>query len=387
MNPRRIGLGVVLAGTMATSTFAPVVFSVLATPLRSELSAARWQIGALVTVVTAVGAVLSPVSGSIVDRFAPRYSTAVTVIIAGAGFLAMAAAPGYVWLATAATMSGVAQAVANPATNRLIMAQAEAGRRGILTGIKQAGVQAGNFLGGLLLPLGAASLLGWRGTLALAAVVPVVTLIILAMLVRGRPAPVQTPPSERSPAPAVVIRLAVYGGLLGLAAGSLLTYIPSFAQEGFGFSTEGGGALVSLFAGVGFIARLTAGPLSERVFGHHRVLAGMAVLTGMAGLLLAVAPSSGWLWPAAVLIGLGPMAWNVIGNLAVMELSPEGGAGHGSGVMMAGFFTGMAVGAPLFGASVDLLDTYRPGWLVVAALGVIGAWVGYGVRPREPARS
>lgn len=380
MNLRRIGLAVVLATTMAAATFAPVVFSVLATDLRSEFSVARWQIGALVTVVTAVGALLSPVSGSIIDRFAPRHTTAATAVIAGSGFVAMGLSPGYVWLAAASVLCGVAQASSNPATNRLIMSQVEAGRRGVLTGIKQGGVQAGNFLGGILLPIGAAASFGWRGTMLLAAVVPVVALIVLGLLIRGRPTPSQPEAAPRQRAASVVYRLAIYAGLLGIAAGSLLTYLPSFAQEGFGFSLEGGGALVSLFAGVGFAARLSAGPLSERFFGHHRALAGMALLTALAGVLLALAPSGGWLWPAAVMIGLGPMAWNVIGNLAVMELSPPGGAGRGSGVMMAGFLGGMAVGAPLFGASVDLLSTYRPGWLGVAMLGLIASRVGYGVR-------
>ncbi|HSJ34351.1 MAG TPA: MFS transporter [Acidimicrobiia bacterium] len=385
MNLRRIGLGVVLAATMAASTFAPVVFSVLATDLRSEFSVARWQIGALVTVVTAVGAALSPISGSIIDRFAPRHTTAATAVIAGSGFVAMGLAPGYAWLAAASVLCGIAQASSNPATNRLIMSQAEAGRRGFLTGIKQGGVQAGNFLGGILLPIGAAAAFGWRGTMFLAASVPVIALVVLGLLIRGRPAPSQPAAAPRARSAPLVFRLALYAGLLGITAGSLLTHLPSFAQESFGFSLEAGGALVAVFAGVGFAARLSAGPLSERFFGHHRALAGMAVLTGLAGILLALAPSGAWLWPAAVMIGIGPMAWNVIGNLAVMELSPPGGAGRGSGVMMAGFLGGMAVGAPLFGASVDLLSTYRPGWLGVAALGLVAARVGSGVRAEAAA--
>lgn len=380
---RRIGLGVVLAATMASSTFAPVVFAVLATPLRAEFDAARWQIGALVTVVTAVGAFLSPSTGTITDRFAPRHSTAATLVIAGVGFLAMGVAPGYLWLAAASILSGTAQAVANPATNRLIMAQAETGRRGFLTGVKQAGVQAGNFLGGILLPIGALSALGWRGTVAAAALVPGFGLLLLGLLIRGRPSPDQAAPPRRERASAVMMRLAVYGGLLGLTAGSLLTYIPSYAQETHGFTTEGGGALVSVFAAVGFVARLTAGPLSEKYFGHHRTLSGMAALTALAGILLAVAPSGGWLWPAALLIGLGPMAWNVVGNLAVMELSPKGAAGRGSGVMMAGFLGGMAVGAPMLGGSVDILGSYRPGWLGVAVLGLGAAWIARGIKAEE----
>jgi len=380
MLSRRIGLGAVLAATMASSTFALPIFSVLATPLRQEFSAARWQIGILVTVVTATGALVSPMTGSFADRLAPRHSTAVTLTLAGIGFLLMGLSSGYFMLAAVSILSGVAQAMANPATNRLIMSQVEAGRRGFLTGVKQAGVQAGNFLGGILLPLGAASILGWRGTVSLAAIVPLVGLIVLLAITRGSPRVPLRAKGERARVSSVVIRLALYGGCLGLTVGSLQTYLPSYAQETFGLTTAQGGALVAVFGLTGFIARLTAGSLSERIFGHHRTLAAMGAMTGVAALLLAIAPSDAWLWPVAILIGLGPLAWNVVGNLAVMELSPPGAAGHGSGVMMSGFLGGIALGAPIFGGVVDLLGTYRPGWIAVACLGVFAAWLAGGIR-------
>jgi MFS family permease len=173
--------------------------------------------------------------------------------------------------------------------------------------------------------------------------------------------------------------LALYGATIGATNGALTTYVPSYSQETFGFDTTTGGLLFAVCGIVAFVTRLSAGHLSERFFGHHRTLMGMAMLTALAGVLLASAPSGAWLWPAAVCVGLGPMAWNVVGNLAVMELSPKGGAGRGSGVMMAGFLGGTALGAPLLGGSADLLGTYRPGWLGVAALGLIAIWIAKGV--------
>ena len=140
---RRLSLGVVLAATMAVATVGPGVFSVLATTLRAEFGVARWQVGALVTAVMGVGALLSPVAGSFTDRIAPHRSTAATLVMSALSFGGMALAPTFGLVAAAAVAAGFSQALANPATNLLIMSRAEVGRRGVLTGIKQGGVQAG----------------------------------------------------------------------------------------------------------------------------------------------------------------------------------------------------------------------------------------------------
>ena len=384
---RRVHLGLVLTTTMAVATVGPAVFSVLATTLRSEFGVSRWQVGALVTAVMGVGAALSPVAGSLTDRIPPRHSTAITLVAAGVSFGGMAVVPTYAWMVVAALVTGLAQALSNPATNLLIMSQAEVGRRGMLTGIKQGGVQAGNFLAGILLPMGTASFLGWRGSIALIPVVCLAGLAVVGLMGRGRPPTVVDTSNAqwRRRIEPVIKRLAIFGALMGLASGSLLTHLPSFAAEAFGWSTAVGGLLVAVFSGIAFLARLSAGPISERYFSHHRTMVTMALLTAVAGVALAVAPSGAWLWPIALVVGIGPMAWNVIGNLAVMELSPAGGAGHGSGVMMGGFLGGVALGAPILGWSVDVTGTYRPGWVAVAVIGLVAAWLGQGVRADETA--
>ena len=69
-----------------------------------------------------------------------------------------------------------------------------------------------------------------------------------------------------------------------------------------------------------------------------------------------------------VLLGLGSIAWNAVGMLAVMDLSPKGTVGRGTGVVLLGFLFGSAAGTPLLGLSVDVLGTYGPGWIGVAVL-------------------
>ncbi|HSO50709.1 MAG TPA: hypothetical protein VLS86_09180, partial [Acidimicrobiia bacterium] len=72
--------------------------------------------------------------------------------------------------------------------------------------------------------------------------------------------------------------------------------------------------------------------------------------------------------PAALLLGSGAIAWNAVGMLAVMDFSPSDLVGRGTGLVMLGFLTGVGLGAPLMGLSVDRLGVYTPGWVVVATL-------------------
>jgi predicted MFS family arabinose efflux permease len=56
--------------------------------------------------------------------------------------------------------------------------------------------------------------------------------------------------------------------------------------------------------------------------------------------------------------------------LAVMDYSPLGLVGRGTGLVQLGFLLGLAVGAPLMGFSVDRLEVYWPGWVTVAVLSI-----------------
>jgi predicted MFS family arabinose efflux permease len=72
--------------------------------------------------------------------------------------------------------------------------------------------------------------------------------------------------------------------------------------------------------------------------------------------------------PAALLFGTGAIAWNAVGMLAVMDYSPVGLVGRGTGRVQLGFLLGFGTGAPLMGLSVDRLGFYWPGWIGVAIL-------------------
>lgn len=360
---------------MGASTFALVVFAVLSSDLIAEFGVERWQVGALVTATTVGGALVSPMIGSLVDRFGARPSTVMTLFLSAATLAGIALSPTFSVLAFAALLSGLVQAISNPATNKLIALHVPAGKRGAITGIKQSGVQVGTFLGGLLLPA-VAIRSGWRT--AVFVFVGIWTLGGVLALATLEKDPVASD-SVHDPVPArlpsLVWRLAAYGFVLGFGGTAVFTYLPLFSQEALEYGKETAGFLAAFLGLVGIGGRIGWGRIAEGRLGAVRSLRIIAVLAMLAGLLMVGAVSVPWLvWPAAIITGLSASSWNSVGMLSIIQSVPASVAGKSSGVVLFGFMLGLGVGAPAFGYSVDRLGTYTPGWIgitVVFALGLL----------------
>jgi predicted MFS family arabinose efflux permease len=173
--------------------------------------------------------------------------------------------------------------------------------------------------------------------------------------------------------------IAVYGTLTGLGVSATTTFLPLFAQENQGWTKAQAGLLIAGVGLVGVIARITWGSVSERWLGHGRTLRLLGAQSAVGAILLALAASGNapsWvLVLTALLFGSGAVAWNAVGMLAVMDYSVPELVGRGTGLAMLGFLTGIGLGAPLMGFSVDRLGVYTPGWLVLAGLFAISTVV------------
>lgn len=373
----RFGLGAVTAATMATSTFPIIVVSVLAAHLIDEFEISRAEVGFLVTATGLVGALASPLFGRVTDRLGSVKSVVGTLVAGGLTLTALALSPSYGVLVGAAVLTGFPNGWGNPSTNALIVDNVPAGARGVITGIKQSGVQIGTFLGGLLLPV-FAGWWSWR----------VAVLVFLAMPVAGLIGMVGRRESEhretRDPGvdgtlPKSVRWVAVYGFISGLASSAIIAFVPLFANEDLGWSEEAAGTMIALMGLTGIVARVAWPRLSERSLGHGRTLRILAVLSVLSAVLLALSSIEvvgGWVLPVAVfLLGAGAVAWNAVGMLAVMDFSPSGLVGKGTGLVLFGFLLGLAIGPPLMGFSVDYLGSYTPGWIVTGALMALSAFI------------
>jgi predicted MFS family arabinose efflux permease len=366
----RFSLAAVTATAMGVATFGQAGFGVIAADLIAEFSIDRWQIGALVSASGFTGALLSPMFGRVTDRLGSVKSVTGVLLVAMVAMALISVSPSYIVLFGGAILTGLPNGWTNPATNALIVDNVAAGARGFITGIKQSGVQAGAFLGGLLLPA-ISNVAGWRVAWASFLVFPIVALVAMWRRpeVRREPRAAGMP---KAPIPTAVKWIAVYGTLTGLGVSSTTTFLPLFAQEDQGWTKAQAGLLIAGVGLVGVIARITWGSVSERWLGHGRTLRLLGAQSAVAAILLALAASGNapsWvLVPTALLFGSGAVAWNAVGMLAVMDYSVPELVGRGTGLAMLGFLTGIGLGAPLMGFSVDRLGVYTPGWLVLAGL-------------------
>lgn len=380
----RPALGALTALTMAIATFPQVVFGVLAADLILEFDVERWQIGTLVTATGVTGALLAPWLGRFTDRIGSLRSTrgVLAFSLGTLGWIALA--PTYLVLAVAALFSGAPQGWSNSATNSLIVEALPQGGRGIMTGVKQSGVQGGIFLGGLLLPV-FATVWGWRAAVGAFLALPVAGLAIT--LGRRTPATSSHPGgATKGRLPAVIQWITLYGVLSGLGTSAMLTFLPLFAAEDQAWTALQAGWLLSGVGLVGIVARISWGAISESWLGHGRTLEVLAALTVGSSLVLALAAADlvpGWLLiVSAVLLGAGGVSWNTVGMLAVMDHSPLREVGRGTGYVLLGFLLGYGTGAPILGYSVDRLGSYVPGWIGVSIL-----FVAAGIVARKIARA
>ncbi len=371
---RRIGFAITLVAAMAAATsFGPMV-GLLGTEFIDEFEISRGQLGLLIGMSMVIGGACSPVVGVLTDRLGGRKALALTFALAGLGYLVMAGAGFYFFLAVAALLAGVANGLTNPATNKLIVTEVTPGRRGIITGTKQSGVQIGTALLGLLVPLGVITW-GWRPTVLIAGIVWLAFLPITLRVTT--PVPV----SERLTGPhwASAFRevwpISAFGLLIGIAS-SFLILLPLFAEEALGFDRISAGRASALTAVSAIVGRLAWPRRAERRQAFPATLRTLAVFTVVGVAILAASVNASWLlWPAAFVMGASAASWNSVGMLATIVTAGPSRAGAATGWVQLGFLTGSGMSTPIFGWLVDQTGSYHPALGIAAVAAAIAAVV------------
>ncbi|MGW2894674.1 MFS transporter [Streptomyces sp. NPDC001212] len=371
-----------LTCAMAFSMVQLFLLGALGPRIVDDLKVSPTVLGLTTTVGFGAAAVLSPVGGRVVDRLGPRRCLVALLLVSAVALTLIGSAPGAAFLLVAVALGGLPQALANPATNKAILAAVPAERRGSVTGMKQSGVQLGAFAAGL--PLAAlAGVAGWRGAVWTAAGAAVPAAIWAARTLPPDPPP-KAVPSSWVPRGAIAW-LTVFSLLLGCGIASVNTYLALYGVRRLGFGPTAAGALVAVLGIAGIAGRVGWSKMAGQPRRAVWLPGGLAAGAVVAALLLAASVyASPLAWGAAVAVGVFAVAANAVSMVLVMQRAAPGRAGQESALVSAGFFAGFAIGPPLFGLLADA-GRYGTGWLLVAGefVGAAAVALTWAVRERR----
>ena len=270
-------------------------------------------------------------------------------------------------------VGGLANALAQPATNLYLARNVAPARLGVAFGVKQSAIPAATLLGGLAVPALALTV-GWRWAFAGAALVA----SALAVADPGGSAGVgETPPPRAGPGAARATRRCVRssssppGWALGAAAaGSLGSFLVSGAVD-IGIDQGVAGLLSSGCSAAGLATRLVAGVRADRRGGRHLAAVVVLLAGGATGYAL-LATGEPALFAVGGLLGfcLG-WSWPGLFNLAVVRSNP-GAPGAATGITQTGTYIGAVAGPLLFGLAVDRWS-YGAAWLAAGATSLAAA--------------
>ncbi|MFG2710999.1 MFS transporter [Streptomyces goshikiensis] len=358
-------LTALLTSAMAFSMLQLFLLGALGPRLVRELDVSATVLGLTTTIGFGTAAALSPVGGRVVDRIGPRRSLVVLLLVSAAALALIGAAPGPGFLLAAVALGGLPQALANPATNKAILAAVPPARRGPVTGMKQSGVQLGAFAAGL--PLAAlAGGIGWRGAVWTAAATAAIAALWAHRALPADPPAKAAPPRSSLVPRGAIAWLAVFSLFLGCGIASVNTYVALFGAQELDLGPTAAAALVAVLGVAGIAGRVGWSKAARpgRAEWLPGWLAAGAVLA--AGLLAAALYVPPLVWVAAVAVGVFAVSGNAVSMVLVMQRAAPGRAGQDSALVAAGFFAGFAAGPPVFGLLAEA-GRYGPGWLLVAA--------------------
>ncbi|MCV4289003.1 MFS transporter [Pseudomonas capsici] len=345
-----------------------------------DLNVPEHWLGYLTMSAFAFAALLSLWAGAIVDRLGARRALALLFGICAVAYTLAAIAPGFYGLALAMAIFGVAQALANPATNLLIAQAIPVAERPAAVGFKQAGVQVSALFAGLLLPLIAQGL-GWRPALLLFA--PVAFVLGWAgarRLPKAENCNAGIPITWQRPPPRLVLLMAVQC-CVAIALSSFVTFLGVYARAQ-GVPAVLGGTLVALFGVMGIVARLLLTPLAARMKDESWMLLILCLLAALAvcGLGQASPQAWAWLWVGSIGMGLTAVATNAVAMSMVMRDRALGAPAVSASLLSVGFFGGFALGPPLFGMLLRHAQGYDHVWWAMISVLLLAAllclWLG-----------
>lgn len=356
---------VIASATSMVMALLPVYLTgAMANFMEGDLRFSAAKLGLALSVFYVASTAATFGGGRLGDRLGARRALTAAVMTSAAVLVAVGILAHAWWqLAVLLAIGGVANAVAQPATNIAMTRLIPFARQGVAFGLKQTSAAATTFLAGAAVPVLAVTV-GWRWAFEIAALLAVVFLVALPP--RNVLAHRVNPPRAGTPH-ASTRTLLVLAGAVTLAvatASALATFFVSSAVA-FGWSRSAAGLWLAAGSLCSILARVAWGWLADRHGARLQVVA-LLMLVGSLGVFGMGRPTSTAVLGVATLIAFtAGWGWSGVFQLAVIR-QRERAPGAVSGFVLTGMFLGGVVGPPAFGFLAQHVS-YAAAWTVAAA--------------------
>lgn len=385
---RQVGICFLLlsASGMIASTY-----SIVAVPLAKEFHPSRMVLMLAMTVYSGAGAVLMPLLGNLLDRVSVKKMMILGGLLLAAGYAAISLATSFMQVLTAfGLLVAPANVLIGPVAVTVLLSRWFADLRGRAIGIAIAGIAAGGFIFPMIIQ-GLLDAFPWREALQLLALLLVAWTVPAALLVIDRPSdrglnpdgaavPSDLAQAELAKEPISAREVLTDPAFWMIAATvaivtagmkGMVTNLAPLAID-TGISPTTAATLVSVYAGCGFIAKLSFAALADRV--GPRAL--MYVALGGFGLGIAMLTQASLGYGA---IALGVACIGLFGGLMVPVesfIAPrvfgQRAVGRAMGLLSGTILIALLATPPLFGLIFDLTGSYTGIFWTFSGLAVAG---------------
>ena len=335
---------------------------------------------------------LGPLQGYLCDRYGPRAVLITGTILFALGFFVLSQVETVLTFYLAFVLIALGSSLGGFASLMVAIVNWFERHRSKAVAVSQIGYA----IGGLSVPLVVISLefLGWRTTAAVSGGVILLLGLPMCLVIRHRPSAygqvkdgIYQLPHEPVRGSGVVeldmtvsqaVRtpafwlLSVAHSLSLLTVSSVAVHLYPHLTTGLGYSPLAAGFTISMMTGCQLIGQIVGGVLGDRF--QKRVICAVCLIAHAAGMLsVAYASNFGFVLAFAVLHGC---AWGTRGPLMIsMRADYFGARSFGIITGFSGLIVmlGMSTGPLLSGFLADMTGSYRLGFTVIAATGLLGS--------------
>jgi len=384
MSKRAIGVLIACFSTIFIAYAIRYSYGVLLPEMLPALAISKAEAGVIFSSYFVAYTVLSPVLGSVSDRYDVRVILALFVAMMGAGTLLMAFSSSLLQASLFFTLAGIGCSACWAPVMAVAQRWTSDKRRGMALAFIDAGSSLGIVAGGAAVPLIVTAFSDWRMGWASLGGLGLFVAVLNFLLVRSYPA-------EQSSSPQTRQRRGRFAGiaykqllrdkrfwLIGLAylltGFSIIipfTFLSTYAVQELAFSYESATRLITVIGVAAIVGKMVMGPISDRIRnGRIKIMMLCAILIAMGA--LGMAYSRGWVLVVITAIfgaGYGGV-WSMYAACASDYFSKESAGGI---IGLWTFYLGIgSTCAPILaGWTADITGTLVWSFIIAAAGAVV----------------